>query len=138
MAGAGLRHDRRRGQKRQDLSGAEPRRPGAALVYCAEDSAPALRERLDAIAREMGIALEQLDLIHAHEQLRLDCDHDCQRLALTLERIRPRLLILDPLTRLHQVNENSAAELTPILSRPAHRDAARRADRPAHRGTARL
>ncbi len=33
----------------------------------------------------------------------------------TVERVRPRLLVLDPLVRLHGVDENTVAEVAPIL-----------------------
>jgi hypothetical protein len=38
------------------------------------------------------------------------------RLAATLERHRPRLLILDPLVRLHRIDENSAGEMSALLA----------------------
>ena len=47
--------------------------------------------------------------------LRLDQRTDRQRLQETVERIAPRLLILDPLVRLHSVDENAAGEVAPIL-----------------------
>ena len=40
---------------------------------------------------------------------------DRQRLVETVERIRPRLVVLDPLVRLHGVDENTVAEVAPIL-----------------------
>ena len=47
--------------------------------------------------------------------LRLDHRNDRQRLQETVERIRPRLLVLDPLVRLHSVDENTVADIAPIL-----------------------
>src|SRR5207237_9332994 len=37
------------------------------------------------------------------------------RLAETVRRLSPRLLVLDPFVRLHQVNENQAGEVSTIL-----------------------
>ena len=48
--------------------------------------------------------------------LRLDLHNDRQRLLDTVDRIRPRLLVLDPLVRLHRVDENAVADIAPILS----------------------
>jgi hypothetical protein len=48
--------------------------------------------------------------------LRLDSREDCDALGATVEEFRPRLLILDPLIRLHSSDENSAVEIARILS----------------------
>jgi hypothetical protein len=45
----------------------------------------------------------------------LDLLPDQHRLAETVRRLAPRLLILDPFVRLHQANENQAGEVAPIL-----------------------
>ena len=47
--------------------------------------------------------------------MRLDHHSDRQRLEHTVQRIRPRLVLLDPLVRLHGVDENAVAEIAPIL-----------------------
>ena len=47
--------------------------------------------------------------------MRLDHRSDRQRLEHTVQRIRPRLVLLDPLVRLHGVDENAVAEVAPIL-----------------------
>jgi hypothetical protein len=47
--------------------------------------------------------------------LRLDTDRDRERLRLTLAAHRPRLLVLDPLVRLHRLDENSAGEVSALL-----------------------
>src|SRR2546430_695638 len=47
--------------------------------------------------------------------VRLDLLTDQHRLAETVRRQAPRLLVLDPFVRLHQVNENQAGEVAAIL-----------------------
>jgi hypothetical protein len=48
--------------------------------------------------------------------LRLDRDRDRTRLLETARRLRPRLLVLDPLVRLHGIDENSASEVAALLA----------------------
>src|SRR5437667_80841 len=47
--------------------------------------------------------------------LRLDLPADRQRLEQTLRVLKPVLLILDPLIRLHQRDENDASQMAPLL-----------------------
>jgi hypothetical protein len=90
--------------------------PGPVLVYGAEEAPVALRERIEAIARARGLALADLDLgLIVADTLRLDDARDRDRLRATLEARRPRLLILDPLVRLHRIDENSAGEMSALL-----------------------
>jgi len=91
--------------------------PGRALVYLAEDSLPHVRERLKGLARHRGIALESLDLhVITAPSLRLDLARDQVRLQKTARQLRPRLLLLDPLVRLHRLDENAVGEVTRLLS----------------------
>jgi len=95
----------------------EVQRPARVLVYLAEDPAHAVRDRLDAIAQRRGMALDALDLhVITIDRLRLDSKEHKRRLDATLARLRPRLLLLDPLVRMHDRDENHVHELTPILS----------------------
>ena len=48
--------------------------------------------------------------------LRLDQDRDRTRLWETARRLRPRLLVLDPLVRLHGIDENRAGEVAELLA----------------------
>jgi hypothetical protein len=48
--------------------------------------------------------------------LRLDRDPDRTRLLETTRRLRPRLLLLDPLVRLHGIDENNAGEVAGLLA----------------------
>lgn len=90
--------------------------PGPVLLYGAEDAPVRLRDRLDAIARSRGLALERIDVgLIVIDSLRLDTERDRARLRATLDERRPRLLILDPLVRLHRIDENSAGEMSALL-----------------------
>lgn len=89
---------------------------GPVLLYAAEDSASDLRLRLESLAHHHGIPLASLDLrVITADSLRLDRTADQQRLAATLLLHRPALLILDPLVRLHAVDENAAGEIAALL-----------------------
>src|SRR6185295_10437542 len=48
--------------------------------------------------------------------LRLDTPADRQRLSNTVQNLQPILLILDPLIRLHRVDENDATQIAALLS----------------------
>jgi len=90
--------------------------PGRALIYLAEDAEPAVRERIEAICEHRGVGLATLDLhVITAPAIRLDCEEDQQRLECTLQQLRPRLLVLDPLVRLHRLDENSAQDISRLL-----------------------
>ena len=79
---------------------------GPVLIYLAEDSAVAVRERLKALATLRGLDVDDVDLrAITVPSLRLDWRDDLQRLAATVATLRPRLLLLDPLVRLHRTDE---------------------------------
>ena len=90
--------------------------PGPALVYLAEDALPQVRERIEGLCRLRGKRIEDLDLLVITEPtLRLD-DQGCrERLSRTVERYAPRLLLLDPLIRLHRLSENDSQEISGLL-----------------------
>ena len=89
---------------------------GPALVYLAEDALPQVRSRIDVLCRMRGKDIRALDLhVITAPVLRLDLKADQDRLAQTIETIRPRLVLLDPLVRLHRLDENSAAEISGLL-----------------------
>ena len=93
-----------------------PAASGAVLLFAAEDAGHIVRRRLEAIASAADTAFDELDIaVIDVPSLRLDHRPDRQRLLETVERIRPRLLVLDPLVRLHGVDENAVAEVAPIL-----------------------
>jgi hypothetical protein len=90
--------------------------PGPVLLYAAEDSQSALRSRLESLARHHRLDLASLDIrIITADSLRLDRTADQERLEATLLVHRPVLLILDPLVRLHAIDENAAGEIAALL-----------------------
>lgn len=90
--------------------------PGPVLLYAAEDSESALRLRLESLAGRHGLHLAYLDIrVITTDSLRLDRTADQERLEATLMLHRPALLILDPLVRLHAIDENAAGEIAALL-----------------------
>ena len=91
--------------------------PGPVLIYLAEDALPVVRERLAGMARHRGLDLTGVE-IHAITTpvLRLDREPDRTRLLETARQLRPRLLLLDPLVRLHAIDENNAGEVAGLLA----------------------
>jgi len=91
--------------------------PGDVLVYLAEDHPAALRERLAGLCRHRGLALDDVPVhVITAPALRLDLERDRVRLHRTIERLRPRLILLDPLVRLHRRDENHAGEVAELLA----------------------
>jgi hypothetical protein len=89
---------------------------GPVLLYGAEDAAAQLRERLAAIAASRALPFSDLDVrLILVPSLRLDTERDRQRLRLTIEEHCPRMVLLDPLVRLHRIDENSAGEMSALL-----------------------
>jgi hypothetical protein len=92
------------------------KQPGPALVFLAEDAVPAVRARIQALCTQRNIDIEHLDLyVITASTLRLDLAADQQRLNATLAYLNPRFLLLDPLVRLHRLDENSAADISKLL-----------------------
>jgi len=91
-------------------------RSGPVLLYAAEDPVTALRLRLLALARHHGMNLDQIDIrVICADSLRLDRPADRQKLAATVQFHRPALIVLDPLVRLHGLDENQAAPMAELL-----------------------
>jgi len=91
--------------------------PGPVLVYLAEDALPVVRERIAGMARHRGLDLDRVEIhVITAPVLRLDRDPDRMRLLETTRRLRPRLLLLDPLVRLHGIDENNAGEVAALLA----------------------
>jgi hypothetical protein len=91
--------------------------PGAVLVYLAEDSLAIVRERVEGIARHRGLQLDSVPIhVITTPVLRLDRDPHRTQLRETARRLRPRLLLLDPLVRLHGIDENHAGEVAELLA----------------------
>jgi len=91
--------------------------PGPTLVYLAEDSLAAVRQRISALALRRGVRLEQLPLhVITAASMRVDLERDQVRLKETVRSTRPRLLVLDPLVRIHRLDENSSADVSGFLA----------------------
>ena len=90
--------------------------PGPTLVYLAEDALPLVRARIAGICLHRGLDLGALDLhVITAPAVRLDQAADQRRLAATIDHLRPKLLLLDPLVRLHRLDENSSADISALL-----------------------
>ena len=91
--------------------------PGPVLVYLAEDALAIVRERVEGIARHRGLQLDSVPIhVITAPVLRLDRDPHRTQLLETARRLRPRLLLLDPLVRLHGIDENHAGEVAELLA----------------------
>ena len=91
--------------------------PGPVLIYLAEDSLPIVRQRVEGMARHRGLALERVELyVVTAPALRLDRELHRVQLREAAQRLRPRLLLLDPLVRLHGLDENNASEVAGLLA----------------------
>ena len=93
-----------------------PARKGTVLLYMAEDAASVVRSRFEALCRHHAVALGSLEIfVITQSSLRIDLASQQRRLRKTLERIRPDMLLLDTLVRLHRIDENSANEVSALL-----------------------
>ncbi len=91
--------------------------PGPVLVYLAEDALQVVRERVAGMARHRGLDLAAVEIhVITAPTLRLDREPHRTRLLETAKRLRPRLLLLDPLVRLHGIDENHATEVAGLLA----------------------
>jgi len=91
-------------------------RSGPVLLYAAEEPMPALHSRLHALARNHALDLDQVDIrVIAADSLRLDRGEDREKLTATVKFHRPVLLILDPLIRLHALDENQSGPMAELL-----------------------
>jgi hypothetical protein len=89
---------------------------GPVLLYAAEDSAATLRSRVETLARLHGVDFGRLDVhIITVDSLRLDRPDHQNRLESTLQLYKPVLLVLDPLVRVHAIDENVAGQVAALL-----------------------
>jgi hypothetical protein len=93
------------------------RRSGPVLLFPAEDSLAVVRLRLEGIAAAAQVPFDSLPVqVITAPSLRLDTPADRARLSHTVQQLRPILLILDPLIRLHRLDENDASQIAGLLS----------------------
>jgi len=89
---------------------------GTALVYMAEDKDDEVKERVRGICAQRQIDFSGLDLhVITSSRLRLDDADDREGLVATIDKYKPKFLLLDPLVRLHSLDENSAREISALL-----------------------
>ena len=92
-------------------------RTGPVLLFPAEDSLAVVRRRLEGICSAAGVGFQSLAVeVITAPTLRLDAPKDRERLTNTVQALQPRLLILDPLIRLHRLDENDACQIAALLS----------------------
>lgn len=90
---------------------------GPVLAFLAEDRHREIRQRVAAICRHREIALDSLDLhFISVPLLQLHQGEDSTRLKATVDKLRPKLLLLDPLVRIWGADENSSQEIGAFLS----------------------
>jgi hypothetical protein len=90
---------------------------GRVLLFAAEDAAHIVRQRLEGIAAAAAVDFQSLEIyLITVPTLRLDRPEHQQALAATVAELKPKLLVLDPLVRLHGIDENVAAEIAPLLA----------------------
>jgi hypothetical protein len=92
-------------------------RSGSVLLFPAEDSLAVVRQRLEGICSAAGVSFQSLAVeVITAPTLRLDTPKDRERLSNTVQARQPCLLILDPLIRLHRLDENDASQIAVLLS----------------------
>lgn len=90
--------------------------PGPVLLYAAEDTAADLRIRVETLARLHKVDFDRLDVhMITVDSLRLDSVEHQDRLESTLFVYKPAMLILDPLVRVHAIDENVAGQVSMLL-----------------------
>lgn len=91
--------------------------PGRVLLLAAEDSLPAIKNRIASISLAHGVSLSTLPIfVVTTPSIRLDIASEYESLKNTVQKLAPRLIILDPFVRFHRADENSAGDVAPLLS----------------------
>ncbi len=94
----------------------EVSRKGPVLVYLAEDHEADVRDRIEQLCAHRRLALDSLPLhLLGVPCLRLDVEDHAERLEATVAALQPRLLLLDPLVRMHRGDENSSSDISRLL-----------------------
>lgn len=92
------------------------RDPGPVLYCQAEISQPDLKDRLNCIAQSRKVLWTDLPLFFYHGPFNLAQGEHVTALKRALEKMRAKYLIVDPLARYHNCNENSQAEMGRVLA----------------------
>jgi RecA-family ATPase len=89
---------------------------GRVLHFNAEDKPGRTKERARMMCRAKGIELASLDF-HVLDVPRfaLDNPEHVERMGATIAQQKPKLVILDPLRRLHRLDEDKAGDMDPLL-----------------------
>lgn len=89
---------------------------GRTLIYLAEDAEPLVRSRLESLCKHCKLDIRKIDLyVITAPVVRLDLAEHQEKLRQTVAHFKPRLLLLDPLVRLHRLDENNASEMSGLL-----------------------
>lgn len=91
--------------------------PGRVMMFPAEDDPRSIRSRMEALLAGQGLQFTEdlaVDVITA-ESLKLDSAEDRVGLEELLRLRQPRLLILDPLVRLHSGAESSSSHMSELF-----------------------
>jgi hypothetical protein len=90
--------------------------PGPVMLFCAEDHVRCIKQRVAGLARVKGLDFDKLAIGWIGvSDLWLDEPRHRRALARTIAEKQPRMLVLDPLVRLHRGDENSAADVSDVL-----------------------
>lgn len=98
----------------------KPIRHGPVLFVEEEGSRRKLGERIRMMCRGLGIEPPQDLYLLLHSGVRLDDRVSAQSVYDTAQRIRPVLIVLDPLVMLHSGDENKAGEMSRVMRVPVH------------------
>ena len=89
---------------------------GPTLVFMAEDEQHEVRRRVDCICESRAIDVNALDMhLITSDRIYLDDDSDRDILRRVIEHVRPKMLLLDPLVRIHRGNENDSRDIAALL-----------------------
>ena len=97
---------------------------GPVLIYLAEDTLWSLKQRLTSISQHRGLSLEDLPLytltaprlqLASPGRYRQQEQNDQDRLRAKIQKLKPKLVLLDPLVRISQADENNANEMSELL-----------------------
>lgn len=90
--------------------------PGPVVVYLAEDALPDVRARVAGLCTHRKLAMAVVDLhVITAPSVRLDKAEDLEALVETVKALAPKMLVLDPLVRLHRQDENDSGAISALL-----------------------